>query len=406
MATKKNTKAKAKTKKPTKSTTPKVVNKSIKDTHKDIQMSLSSLEHSEKQLKNTKDHKKQVKEKESQKIKSRFDKKKEYKRKKISKLFEQYIEHLSMDIHPKQLHRNIIRINIIIMALVSIVIIIGAISVGARIGSVIVLLLQVWTVIFAGIYILSIIGILIYFDLRIYNRTRQIEEVLPDFLQLASANISAGMPIDKALWLAVRPRFGILAKEIEEIARSTISGDDLPEGLLRFSKKYDSRLLRESVNLLVAGLESGGEIGELLDKIATNIIDTRIMKKEIAASVTTYVIFIGVASVLVAPFLFALSEQLLVIVQSIGSSLSGADTSSTSFALSFSGDSIKLRDYKIFAMVLIGITTYFSALIIGTIRKGNGREGLKSFPAFLVVGILCYLLLSWGLGALFGGFFF
>ena len=42
--------------------------------------------------------------------------------------------------------------------------------------------------------------------------------VLADFLGLTSSNISAGMPIDRALWFAVRPKFGILAREIEEVA--------------------------------------------------------------------------------------------------------------------------------------------------------------------------------------------
>ncbi len=42
-------------------------------------------------------------------------------------------------------------------------------------------------------------------------------------------------------------------------------------------------------------MESGGEIGELLNKIAINIQETRIRKKEMAASVMTYAIFIGFA---------------------------------------------------------------------------------------------------------------
>jgi pilus assembly protein TadC len=348
--------------------------------------------------------KKATKQKAEKKIRSRFDTKKTFERRRISKIFEHYLEHLSVDVHPKRLHRHIVTASIIICTLLTLTTIIAGIVLQSPVGSIIGLLIPIWTVLFAASYLAGVGVVLAYFDAQIYNRTKQIEEVLPDFLQLASANISAGMPIDRALWLAVRPRFGILAKEIEEIARSTISGDELTTGLLNFAKKYDSKLLKESMNLLVAGLESGGEIGELLDKIATNIVDTKIMKKEIGASVTTYVIFIGVASVLVAPFLFALSGQLLVIVQSIAGNLGGGSTNG-SLAISFSADSIKLSDYRIFAMTLLAITTYFSASIIGVIKKGNAKEGLKNYPLFVIVALIGYVVLGWGFGLLFGGLF-
>ena len=53
-----------------------------------------------------------------------------------------------------------------------------------------------------------------YLVLRIEDRKNKIEAVLPDFLQLASANVRAGMPIDRALWFAARPEFGLLSQEV------------------------------------------------------------------------------------------------------------------------------------------------------------------------------------------------
>jgi pilus assembly protein TadC len=72
---------------------------------------------------------------------------------------------------------------------------------------------------FSGCLFISLLVVFFYFDYKIYQRTKEIEEVLPEFLQLTSANISAGMTIDRALWFAVRPKFGVLAKEIEEVAK-------------------------------------------------------------------------------------------------------------------------------------------------------------------------------------------
>ena len=76
---------------------------------------------------------------------------------------------------------------------------------------------------------------------------RMIEENLPDYLEFTSANLRAGMPIDRALWFAVRPRFGVLAKEIEDVAKRTLAGEDLHVALVDFAKKYDSQILLRSV---------------------------------------------------------------------------------------------------------------------------------------------------------------
>ena len=76
-------------------------------------------------------------------------------------------------------------------------------------------------------------------------------ELLTRLMKLTSANISAGMPIDQALWFAVRPKFGVLAKEIEEVAKSTIAGADLQTALIDFTKKYNSKILKRSINLII-----------------------------------------------------------------------------------------------------------------------------------------------------------
>lgn len=100
---------------------------------------------------------------------------------------------------------------------------------------------SVWTAAFILILFVLWVVFYLFIDLRIYKRKVSIEEVLADFLQLTAANIKAGMTIDRALWYAVRPRFGVLAREIEEVAKETIGGEDLKVALHKFASKYESR---------------------------------------------------------------------------------------------------------------------------------------------------------------------
>jgi len=260
-----------------------------------------------------------------------------------------------------------------------------------------------WTLAF--VVLLFVLWILFYLivDLKIFKRKIDIEDVLPDYLQLTASNIKAGMTIDRALWYAVRPRFGVLAKEIETVAKETMRGEDLKIALQKFADKYDSVLLKRSISLLIEGLDAGGEIGNLLNKIAINIQENKIMRKEMAANITTYVIFISFATIIAAPILFGLSGALIRVITSLGSSL--GSTGATSFAISFSGSGIKYTDFRIFAIVSLIITSFFSAVIIATIKKGSAKTGLKYIPIFILVSLVVFLITDQVFGKLVGIFF-
>ncbi|MEM0231379.1 MAG: type II secretion system F family protein [Candidatus Woesearchaeota archaeon] len=257
----------------------------------------------------------------------------------------------------------------------------------------------------AGIfaYLIIMFLIFIYLDIRIYRRRVEIEAVLADFLQLTSANMHAGMTLDKALWFAIRPRFGILSREIEEVAKETAAGTPLEVSLQRFASKYDSNVLQSSVSLIVEGLQAGGEMAPLLSRIASNIRDNQLMMREMAANVSTYVIFIGAATVFAAPLLMALSYQLVSVVSKLSASLDFSEISraSVSLPMAFSKISITPGQFRIFAILSLAVTSFFSAMIVSVIRTGDVRGGAKTVLIYIATSLLLFLFLSVVLSGLF-----
>ncbi|HYD03268.1 MAG TPA: type II secretion system F family protein [Alphaproteobacteria bacterium] len=344
--------------------------------------------------------------KDAKKAKSRFDKKQK-KGKKIIGLFSDFSLRLNIDMPAREINKMVVYLSIFLTILISLVVMGFVIANDRTIDILLTFWIFIWTLGLGLIYLLLSLLIFIYLDMRMYAYVKQIEENLPDFLQLASANISAGMTVDRALWYAVRPKFGILAKEMETVAKSTIAGEDLEKALSKLTLRYESRILRETINLIIEGIQSGGEIADLLNKLSTNIKETQLMRKEISASVTTYAIFIGVATVGAAPILFALSTQLLIIIQQIFGSIN-IDTStgpSGLFSLNFSGESIKLSDFRRFAILVLCISSFFSAAIISTIQKGTIKDGVKTIPIFMIISIVLYYLASNMFQTLMGGMF-
>jgi len=262
-------------------------------------------------------------------------------------------------------------------------------------------IIMIWGLFFLVLIFLIWMLYYSYLDVRIFKRKLAIEDVLPDYLQLTASNIKAGMTIDRALWFAVRPRFGVLAKEIEIVAKDTMKGVDLKIALQSFAEKYDSTILRRSISLLIEGVESGGEIGSLLNKIAINIQEGKILRREMSANLTTYVIFISFATVAAAPVLFALSGVLIRVITTLGGSLGDA-TEGSGFLITFSGSGIAYADFKIFAMVSLVMTSIFSAIIVATIRKGDAKAGLKYIPLFMIVTLTLFLVADFFMGKLIG----
>ncbi len=327
-------------------------------------------------------------EKEVEKVLTKINKKENKKR----DLLRYYLKSANIDIEPERLKKKIFNWALITTIIISIILSVKIIGT-ASIKDVLIINLIILTLGFIIILFLFWLGFYFYIDMLKFNRTQKIESVLVDFLQLTSANIRAGMPIDQALWFAIRPRFGILAKEIEIVEKKTLTGEPLEKALMEFSDKYDSQLLKNSISLLIEGMKAGGEIGSLLNNIADNIKDSQIIKKEMAANVMTYVIFITFSTLMAAPFLMGLSYELLKVITHIGSqvSMNQMPQGVSGMTIGFGKQSIKPSDFKNFGMLVIGMTSGISAMIVTMIQKGNLKSGLKTILLFIIVGILLFL---------------
>lgn len=320
----------------------------------------------------------------------------------------EYIGKAGIEINTQKLTKLFFNIAVAINLLVSFYLVYYfSVTYGITWGTIAASMIALWIFIFVLLIIAMWVVFYLTIDLKIFRRKVDIEDVLPDFLQLTASNIKAGMTIDRALWFAVRPRFGVLAKEIENVAKETMRGEDLKEALERFASRYNSAILKRSVSMLNEGIEAGGEIGDLLNRVAVNIQDQKAMLKEMSANVTTYVIFITFASIIAAPFLFALSGVLIDVVQGISSTLGSVTNvaATTGLSLAFSGPGVSQSDFRIFAVVSLTVTSLFSAMMISIIKKGEIKSGVKYIPIFIIVSLTLYFIAQSVAGKLISLFF-
>jgi len=253
---------------------------------------------------------------------------------------------------------------------------------------------------FAALFIMLIY---FYLDLKIYYRTKKMEGQLPDFLQILSANLKGGMTFERALWAAVKPRFNVLGSEMAKASKKVMTGYDMSRALTELADKYDSLMLRRTVDLIISETESGGNVSELIDRIVDNLKETRALKEEMSASAIAYVIFISVIVVLISPLLFALSYHLLLLILNFIAKISLATQRGTNLPFVFSKTNVHPGDFRTFSIVAIFVISLFSSLIVSIVEKGDMKGGLKYIPIYVFGSLALYFIFMKVLGTLLSG---
>jgi flagellar protein FlaJ len=236
------------------------------------------------------------------------------------------------------------------------------------------------------------------FDLLIVmigdKRCNFAESVLPDALQLMAANIRSGLTPDKALLFSAQPEFGMLEKEIKFAASKAVAGEPIEDALISLGNRIKSRIINRTFNLIVEGMKKGGEMASLLEQTSEDIRDLKLLKREIAAQVGMYAIFIFIAVGFAAPLLFAFSSYLVETMSTIGSKLNIGESSNYAVI-----GSIKLGVVKIspqflinYSLLTLTIASIFGSMVIGLLQDGKEKAGIKYIPLILLLNMTIFFL--------------
>ena len=246
------------------------------------------------------------------------------------------------------------------------------------------------------VYLSTITLLSTYLIMKTENRRNLLESNLPDFLTLVASNIKAGMTLDQAMWYSAKPEFGLLSDEVKSTVKSSLSGESLGSALDKLAMRFDSKVFARTISLLKQASATGGELTEVLERTTEDVRNTNIMRKEIAASLVMYEIFVLFAAVLGTPFLFAVSQRLVEVFEKLPKAESNIFGS-----FGFSGSIITSSDFLYFTIPTIIVTSLFSSFIVSVIRSGTRSQGLKYFPFVLVGALLVFWLVSYVLGVFF-----
>jgi Flp pilus assembly protein TadB len=245
----------------------------------------------------------------------------------------------------------------------------------------------------------------LYVEYLIDKRKTELEDMLPDFLQIAAANLRSGISLERALLLAARPEFTFLSKDIKDMNRRVFGGEILETSMQELAQRYRSYQLQHAIRMIVEALRYGGAMADLLSQISKDMRNQQLVQKEIAGQLMLYTIFVAFAGLIAAPVLYGLTNEMITVTDTVWSGILQSNPAGLpATGLSFfkpSPPKITPTEYTYFSYVCIIVITSFASLIMAAISSGSAVKGLRYMPAFIIIGLLIYLVVGHVVGSLF-----
>ncbi len=254
---------------------------------------------------------------------------------------------------------------------------------------------------FVSSYALFELAIYLWVSLAADSKGKFVENILPDALHLMSMNMKAGITTERALLMAARPEFGPLEKELSKAGKQVLSGKDIKYALLEIPRRIKSDVLERTIRLIVEGIESGGELSDLLEQTAEDVQNTKLVKSEVQANVLMYAIFIFFAAGIGAPLLFGISTFLVEVMSKQMSQFNLAETGIQGIRIA--GLAVNPEFLRLFSFASLAVTSFFGGLVIGIIKKGREKDGVKYIPVLILLSYSVFIFVRSSVSGIFIG---
>ncbi|MEM0372333.1 MAG: type II secretion system F family protein [archaeon] len=213
------------------------------------------------------------------------------------------------------------------------------------------------------------------------RKVAQIEERLPDVLHHMGTTLKTGGTIETALKEVARVNYGPITAGLKEMLREMNEGSTFEDSFSSFAVKSRSQLLQKAAVIIIAARQSGGALLETLSSMAEDFRAMHRLNSERRTKTFLQFLFIIVAGVLVAPFVFGIVKSVLSILISVG----GETTAGTAAIVGEFDFLFKVYLILQSALALIGAVQ---------VREGSISKAVVYIPVGAIVAYAIYTLLS------------
>jgi archaeal flagellar protein FlaJ len=245
-----------------------------------------------------------------------------------------------------------------------------------------------------NIVILALLLIIIppgFFNLYETRRIRNLEAEFPAMIRDISLSVKSGMTMKEAMNVAAGGQYGALTKAIKQMDNSISWGVSFDDALLHFAKKYPTALIRRTVFTLIEASRMGGQLGEILEGVATDVAETKALEKRRTSETRPYLTVCYVSYFVFLAVILIMSHVFLPMMKEAAEATSNAalPRGMGQFAVS----DADLATYNLLFFHALVIQGFFAGIVTGKMGEGKVVAGLKHSVFFIIVAVIAYTLL-------------
>jgi len=230
-----------------------------------------------------------------------------------------------------------------------------------------------------------------FFNFYETRRISKLEAEFPAMVRDISLSVKSGMTLKGAMSMAAGGQYGALTRVIKQMDNMISWGVSFDDALLHFARKYPTVLIRRTVFTLIEASRVGGQLGEILEGIATDVEETKTLEKRRSSETKPYLMVCYISYFVFLAVIMIMSYVFLPMMKEASEATSGAALPSGmgKFAVS-DADLAKYNMLFFHALVIQG---FFAGIVTGKMAEGKVVAGLKHSVFFIIVAVIAYTLL-------------
>jgi flagellar protein FlaJ len=218
-----------------------------------------------------------------------------------------------------------------------------------------------------------------------YIETKAKEDAFPEFLRNISESQKSGITLSQAIINSTKIEYGSLSKEVKKMASQISWGIPLPHVLEKFSERVKSSdFLRRSIAIILEAYRSGGEISEVMERVAESARMVKGLEAERKSKFSQQVMVMYAIFFIFIVIIISLNKILLpMFSMSAGQDIGGIGLTMGTLDPNF---------YRTIFQHMILIQAFFAGLLAGQVGEGSVVAGLKHSVIMLAIGSVAFLL--------------
>ena len=224
-------------------------------------------------------------------------------------------------------------------------------------------------------YILAGIAAFVPPAYYIYDKQKRIKEAedeFPELLRDLAQAKGAGLSLIGAVTLTAEGDYGVLTDALKKIAAQLTWGVPFEDTLGILAKRYPTPMIKRSVEMIIEGYRTGGEVGKVLKIAADDAMELKSLEKKRTADMAIYTIVCYVTFFIFLGIILTLYHSFIPMMVESGEKVAEAGGMGGTLVRGVDVEMLKMLFFH--CTVIQGIC---SGLVAGKLGEGEVIAGLK-----------------------------